>query len=134
MKGNANYGEVEAIKQNPNFEIKQFGTPKLIEIPQEIDMNEGKKGLEFAKQTIVNNKHDIIILDEIGVAIEMNIIDVEDVLDLIENKPDNVELILTGGQKVHPKIMDRADLLTEMKMIKHYYSSQGISARYGIEY
>ena len=53
---------------------------------------------------------------------------------LINSKPDHVELILTGGQKMHPKIKERADLLTEMKMIKHYYSSKGINARYGIEY
>ena len=134
MKGNDKYGEVEAIKQNPNFEIKQFGTQHLIEVPEEIDFSEAIKGLEFAKQTIVNNKYDIIILDEIGVAIEMNIVDVEDILELIEIKPDNVELILTGGQEVHPKIKERADLLTEMKMIKHYYSSKGIKARHGIEF
>ena len=134
MKGNTKYGEVEAIKNTPNFELKQFGTPDLIEIPREIDLEEGKKALEFAKEIITGNEHDIVILDEIGVAIEMNIVDVEDVLKLIDLKPDNVELVLTGGQKMHPKIKERADLLTEMRMIKHYYSSQGINARYGIEY
>lgn len=134
MKGNTKYGEVEAIKQNPNFELRQFGTPDLIEVPGEIDLNEGKKAIEFAKEIITSNEYDIIILDEVGVAIEMNIVAVEDVLKLIESKPDNLELILTGGQKIHPKIKERADLLTEMRMIKHYYSSQGIKARFGIEY
>ena len=134
MKGNTKYGEVEAIKNTPNFELKQFGTPDLIEIPREIDLEEGKKALEFANKIIKENNHDIVILDEIGVAIEMNILDVEDVMKLIEKKPDNMELVLTGGQKMHPKIKERADLLTEMRMIKHYYSSQGINARYGIEY
>ncbi|MFX1275957.1 MAG: cob(I)yrinic acid a,c-diamide adenosyltransferase [Promethearchaeota archaeon] len=134
MKGNTKYGEVKAIDQNPNFELKQFGTPELIEVPGEIDLNEGKKALDFAKEIITSNEYDIVILDEVGVAIEMNIVNIEDVLALIDLKPDNVELILTGGQKIHPKIKERADLLTEMKMIKHYYSSQGINARYGIEY
>ena len=134
MKGNTKYGEVEAIKSNPNFELKQFGTPDLIEIPRDIDMNEGKKALDFAREIITNGEYDIVILDEIGVAIEMKVIDVEDALKLIEIKPDNVELVLTGGQKMHPKIKEKADLLTEMRMIKHYYSSKGINARYGIEY
>ncbi len=134
MKGNAKYGEIEAIKQNPNFEVKQFGTPVLVEVPGEIDFNEGQKALECAREVIASDQYDIIILDEVGVAIEMNIIRVEEVLELIEIKPDNIELILTGGQKVHPKIKKRADLLTEMKMIKHYYASKGIVARYGIEY
>ena len=133
LKGNSNYGEVEAIKDNPNFELKQFGTKHLIKIPGDIDLEEGKKGINFAKKIIMSDEYDIVILDEIGVAIEMGVVDLENVLKLIESKPEKVELILTGGQKIHPKIKERADLLTEMKMIKHYYS-QGINARYGIEY
>jgi len=134
MKGNTKYGEVEAIKNNPNFELKQFGTTELIEIPGEIDLEEGKKALEFAEQIIESDDYDIVILDEVGVAIEMGVVDVENVLKLFDIKPEKVELILTGGQKMHPKIKEKADLLTEMRMIKHYYSSQGINARYGIEY
>lgn len=134
MKGNTRYGEIEAIKANPNFDVKQFGTEQLIEVPGDIDFEEGKKAIEFAETIIQSDEYDIVILDEVGVAIEMGIIDVEDVLRLIESKPENVELILTGGQKMHPKIKERADLLTEMKMIKHYYASKGINARYGIEY
>ena len=134
MKGNTKYGEVEAINNNPNFELKQFGTPDLIEIPREIDLNEGKKALDFAREIITSDEYDIVILDEVGVAIAMNVVDVEEVLKLMDLKPDKVELILTGGPRMHPKIKERADLLTEMRMIKHYYSSQGINARYGIEY
>ena len=55
-------------------------------------------------------------------------------LKLLDNKPEKVEIILTGGPKMHPKIKERADLLTEMRLIKHYYSSKGITARKGIEY
>ena len=134
MKGNYKYGEIEAIKKIPNFELKQFGSPHLIAEPGEFDVEEGKKALYFAKDIIMSDEYDIVILDEVGVAISMNVISIEPVLELIKNKPEKVELVLTGGPKMHPKLKEIADLVTEMKMIKHYYSSQGIKARYGIEY
>lgn len=134
MKGNYKYGEIEAIKNIPNFELIQFGSPDLIAEPNDFDKEEGKKALDFAEKVILSDEYDIVILDEIGVAISMNVIPVEPVLELIKIKPENVELILTGGPKMHPKIKELADLVTEMRMIKHYYSSKGISARYGIEY
>ncbi|MBD3256342.1 MAG: cob(I)yrinic acid a,c-diamide adenosyltransferase [Candidatus Lokiarchaeota archaeon] len=136
MKGNTKYGEVDAIHKIPNFEIKQFGTEELIEIPGKIDLEEGKKALEFAQKIVNRNEYDIVILDEVGVAIEMGVIDVDDVLDIITNKPPNVEIILTGGGtgRIHPKIKQVADLVTEMRLVKHYYKNQGINARYGIEY
>jgi len=134
LKGDTRYGEIEAIKANANFDVKQFGTKQLIEVPGDIDYEEGRKGLEFAREILTSDEYDIVILDEIGVAVQMEIVDVEDVLKLIDIKPEKVELIITGGQKIHPKIKMRADLITEMRMIKHYYSSKGINARYGIEY
>ncbi|MFX0186111.1 MAG: cob(I)yrinic acid a,c-diamide adenosyltransferase [Candidatus Hodarchaeota archaeon] len=134
MKGNYKYGEIEALKGIPNFELKQFGSPELIAEPSEFDFKEGKKALDFAKQIVMSDEYDIVILDEVGVAISMNIISVDPVLELIKNKPEKVEIILTGGPNMHPKLKEVADLVTEMKMIKHYYSSQGITSRYGIEY
>ncbi len=134
MKGNYKYGEIEAISNIPNFELKQFGSPDLIAEPGEFDLEQGKKALDYAKDIIMSDEYDIIILDEVGVAISMNVILVEPVLELIKNKPEKVELILTGGPKMHPKLKEVADLVTEMRMIKHYYSSKGITARYGIEY
>jgi cob(I)alamin adenosyltransferase len=133
MKGWDQYGEVYTIKNTPNFELRQFGTPELIASPGEVDFEEGRKGLEFTEQIITSDEYDIVILDEIGVAVEYEIIEVDEVLKLIEKKPEKVELILTGG-KMHPKIKEKADLITEMRMIKHYYSGKGINARYGIEY
>ncbi|MFX1419762.1 MAG: cob(I)yrinic acid a,c-diamide adenosyltransferase [Promethearchaeota archaeon] len=134
MKGNYKYGEIEAIKKIPNFELKQFGSTELIAEPNEFDLEEGKKALKHAKEIILSDEYDIVILDEVGVAISMNVIPVEPVLELIQQKPKTVELILTGGPQMHPKIKEVADLVTEMRMIKHYYSSEGITARYGIEY
>ena len=81
----------------------------------------------------MSDEYDIVILDEIGVAVDMKLIPVEKVLELIKSKPPLVELIITGRQ-VHPKILEAADLVTQMKQIKHYFVSQGISARFGIEF
>ena len=134
MKGYPQYGEVNAIENTSNFELKQFGTPDLIATPRDIDFEEGRKGMEFAEKIIMSDEYDIVILDEIGVAVEYGIVKIDDVLKLIDNKPAHVELIITGGPKMHPKIKERADLLTEMRMIKHYYSSKGIKARLGIEH
>ncbi len=134
MKGNYKYGEVSSIKSFPNFELRQFGSPELIAEPEDFDKDQGNEALEFAKEIIMCDEYDIVILDEIGVAISMNVIEVEPVLEIIKNKPSLVEIILTGGPKMHPKLKEVADLVTEMRLIKHYYQSQGISARYGIEY
>ncbi len=134
MKGDTKYGEIEALKKNPYFEVKQFGTKDLIIAPRNIDLEEAKKAIMFVESVFSEKEYDIIILDEIGVAIEMGVVSIDDVMKLIEKKPGKVELILTGGGKIHPKLREIADLITEMKMIKHYYSSQGIIARYGIEY
>ena len=134
MKGYPQYGEVKAIEKMSNFELKQFGTPDLIATPGDIDFEEGRKGMEFAEKIIMSDEYDIVILDEIGVAVEYGIVKIDDVLKLIDNKPEKVELVITGGPKMHPKIKERADLLTEMRMIKHYYSSKGIKARIGIEH
>jgi len=134
MKGNTKYGELNAIKEIENFEIHQFGRIDLIMEPEKIDIEEGKKALKYAEEIILSDEYDIVILDEIGVALEMHIIKIDDVMNLIEKKPEKVELILTGGQKIHPKIKERADLITEMKMIKHYFSTDGIQARLGIEF
>lgn len=134
MKGNTKYGELNAVKGIENFEIHQFGRIDLIMEPEKIDIEEGKKALKYAEEIIMSDNYDLVILDEIGVALEMHIIKIDDVMNLIEKKPEKVELILTGGQKIHPKIKERADLITEMKMIKHYFSTKGIQARLGIEY
>jgi len=134
MKGNTKYGELNAVKEIENFEIHQFGRLDLIMEPEKIDIEEGKKALKYAEEIILSDEYDIVILDEIGVALEMHIIKIDDVMNLIEKKPEKVELILTGGQKIHPKIKERADLITEMKMIKHYFSTKCIQARLGIEF
>ena len=134
MKGNIKYGEIKNQHRIPEFEIRQFGRKDLIAEAEEIDIEEGKKAMAEAEKEIKSDEWDIIILDEVGVAIEMGIVDVEEVLRLIEEKPAHLEIILTGGPKMHPKLKMRADLVTEMKMVRHYYANKGLDARFGIEF
>ncbi len=93
---------------------------------------ECREGLAFAKEMIQSKKYDLIILDEINIAMKDGLMEVNEVLDLIENKSKGVELILTG-RGAPKKIIERADLVTEMREIKHPYK-KGIKGRRGIEY
>lgn len=133
MKGDVKYGEIEHAKRIENLTIRQFGRPDLIAEPEDIDIAEAQKAIEHAREIIMSDEYDIVILDEVGVAIDMGLIPVEPILELMEKKPEHVELIITG-RKVHPLIKERADLVTEMKQVKHYFAIQGISARFGIEF
>jgi cob(I)alamin adenosyltransferase len=90
-----------------------------------------KEGVEKAKKELMSGNYDLVILDEINVAVFFELITEETVLDLINSKAPKVEIVLTGRNATE-KIMERADLVTEMREIKHYYT-QGIEARKGIE-
>lgn len=112
--------------------VEQFGTGCCIHgTPTQADFDGARRGLEKAKEWINGEEWDLVILDEINIALWLNLISVEEVLDILRNKPDNVEVILTGRHAVQ-EIIDIADLVTEMKEIKHYYR-KGILARPGIE-
>jgi cob(I)alamin adenosyltransferase len=134
MKGSVTYGELLSSKNIPNFTIKQFGRPDFVnrDNPEKIDISLAKKGLKYAEKILKNGKHDIIILDEINVAIEWNLIKLDDVIRLIKSKPKNTELILTG-RYASQKIIDMADLVTEMREIKHYYQ-KGVVSREGVDH
>ena len=93
---------------------------------------ECQEGLAFAKKLIQSRKYDLIILDEINIAMKDRLIEVNEILDLIKKKPKGVELILTG-RRAPKKVMEAADLVTEMREIKHPYK-KGIKGRRGIEY
>jgi len=93
---------------------------------------ECREGLAFAKRLVMSKKYDMIILDEINIAMRDRLIEVNDVLSLIKEKPKEVELILTG-RGAPKKIMEAADLVTEMREIKHPYQKE-IKGRRGIEY
>jgi len=132
MKGQY-YGELTAIQNNSCITIEQFGKDTFIHIekqsPEDVAM--AQTGLAKAKQAMLSTDYDIVILDEINVAIHFHLLDVEEVIDFIKQKPSAVELILTG-RKVPQQLVDLADLVTEMREVKHYYQA-GVPARIGIE-
>ena len=135
IKGGWKYGELKALEKfAPDITIKQCGegftrrNNKDIKKHQESAM----KALDKAKEEMMNNHWDMIILDEINYAVDFNLIPVEKVLDLIENKPDKLHLVLTG-RNAKEEIIAKANLVTEMKEIKHPFK-EGIKAQKGIEF
>lgn len=127
------YNEIKALERfQDNVTVKQYGNGCFIrKEPSEIDIEMAKNGLKEIRQILTSGSYDVVILDEINVAIYFNLLKVEDVVELISIKPEKVELVLTG-RKVAPEILEMADLVTEMKEIKHYYA-KGVIAREGIE-
>ena len=134
MKGDIEYGEVVSARRIPNFQLVQFGRPDFVDKtdpdPRDIDL--ARQGLEHAREIIDSGDWDIVILDELNVALDWHLVQVEDVLDLIDRKPSHVELVLTG-RYARPEVIDKADYVTEMHELKHPYN-RGILAREGIEH
>lgn len=115
------------------IEIRQYGTGFIrTEKPLPADIEAAEAGLQEVEKIIMAGHYDMVILDEINVAIYKKLIAIDDVLRLLNTKPAHVELILTG-RYADEKIIERADLVTEMKEIKHYFSA-GVGARLGIEH
>ncbi|KYC45183.1 MAG: cob(I)alamin adenolsyltransferase/cobinamide ATP-dependent adenolsyltransferase [Candidatus Methanofastidiosum methylothiophilum] len=134
MKQGGSYGEHFAIEKIENIEIVSFGTPKFINFknPSKEDLDLVKEAFEFSKKSINSNNYDIVILDEINIALHFRLLALESVIELLKNKPENVEVILTG-RSAPKEIIELADLVSEIVEIKHPYQ-KGINAREGIEY
>ncbi|MGB9803879.1 cob(I)yrinic acid a,c-diamide adenosyltransferase [Desulfofundulus sp.] len=135
MKGSKEYGEIKAAeKYLPDLTIVQSGLETFVdkEDPSPEDIALARQGLDKARKVIMEGSYDLVILDEINVAVDFNLIPLDSVLELIRNKPPHMELILTG-RYAHPKIIKAADVVTEMHLINHPYY-EGVEARKGIEY
>lgn len=134
MKGKINYGELEASNRIPGFTIEQWGRPDFVckDNPDQEDIELAQKGLARAKEVVMSGEYDIVILDEINITMDFGLIPLNEIIELIKNKPKHVELILTG-RYVSKEIIEIADLVTEMKEVKHHYQ-KGIQARKGIEH
>lgn len=126
------YSELKAPKILPNFKMEQFGRDKFIfNNPTQEDKDMAKDALNRINEVLQSNEYDLVILDEVNIALNYSLISIKDLLEIIDNRASNIEIILTG--RYAPKeIIDKADLVTEMKEIKHYYK-QGVKARRGIE-
>ena len=133
MKGKNDGERAAAQKLSPYLTIKKTGRDTFISKshPDPIDLKLAEEGFAQAKKAIEEKEYDIIILDEINLAIDFGLIALSDLLQLIDSKPETVELILTG-RSAHPEILEKADLVTEMVERKHYYR-RGVTARKGIE-
>jgi cob(I)alamin adenosyltransferase len=129
------YGELlSAKKLSPYITIEQFGRKGFIHVtkdPDEEDIKRAKRGLKKCLEAMLSRKYRIIILDEINVAVDLNLITEEKVHEFLDKRPEDVEIILTG-RYAPPSFLKRADLVTEMKEKKHYYK-KGVKAREGIE-
>ena len=134
MKGDINYGELKSAKVIPNLTIVQFGRATFVdyENPAEEDRNLAQSDLKHAREVMVSGEPDILVLDELNVAVDFKLISVEDVLGLLDVKPDDMEIVITG-RRAHEKIIDRADYVTDMVKIKHPFDT-GTLGRLGIEH
>ena len=134
MKGDHPYGERNILAKLPNIEMASFGHRGFVD-PVNIkpeEKEQAAQALAAAREAMLSGNYDLVILDEVNVALFYKLIKLEDVIELINDKPPNVELIITG-RKADIKLVQRADLVTEMLKIKHPYD-EGVMAREGIEY
>ncbi len=132
MKGQ-HYGELDALRDHPHITIEQYGDVQCIHredvTPEHVA--QASRGLARAREAMLSDEYDIVVLDEANVSIWFGILDISDVLTFLDEKPERVEVILTG-RRAPQELVERADLVTEMREIKHYYE-QGVLARKGIE-
>jgi cob(I)alamin adenosyltransferase len=130
------YGEIRAISTclKKFITLQQFGLPGFHHQSKGVSQEERQAayaGLEAVRKALAQNTYDVVIMDEVNLLLHFKIVALQDVLDIIDGKPAATELILTG--RCAPQlIIQRADLVTEMKEIKHYYQ-QGVQAREGFE-
>jgi cob(I)alamin adenosyltransferase len=134
MKGKISYGELKAVKRLRGFTIEQYGRPDFVDRdnPARIDRELAAEGLGRARTVIRSRKHDIVILDEINVAVEYGLIKAGDVIELMQRTPKKMELILTG-RYMPQEFAEYADLISEVREIKHYFQKKA-KARRGFEY
>ncbi len=127
------YSELDALARlDDSITVKQYGRDCFIyKTPQEQDILAARRGLEETCRIVASGAYDVVILDEANIATHYNLFSVEDLLACIDARPPHVEVIITG-RRADARIIERADLVTEMKEIKHYYA-KGVPARDGIE-
>lgn len=134
MKGDPEYGELLSLPHVPNFDFEQSGLSTFVTMgnPGVEDTKLARAGLERAKELLEAGEHDVIILDEIICIVDYGVVPLQEVLSLLDLKPDHVELVLTG-RRAPQAILDRADLVTEMVEVKHPFR-EGLLARKGIDH
>lgn len=126
------YSEIKALKKLTNIKVEQFGAGCFIRrVPVKDDLDLAGQGLARIEKIIAGKIYDLVILDEINVALKLKLVALSSVIRLIKKTPHKTELVLTG-RNAHPEIIKLADLVSEIKDKKHYYA-KGLKARRGIE-
>ena len=129
------YGELKSLNQwNQWIRLEQYGNDRFVFHklpPGGDDIQAAKLAIKSAREAMLSGRYDLVILDEVCVAIYFGLLETEEVVSLLKEKPPTVELILTG-RYCPDELLAKADLVTEMREIKHYYQS-GVTARKGIE-
>lgn len=136
IKGTWHYGEMDALEKIPEIELHRTGAGfyKIMgdNLPEELHRQAAHEGLELARERMHSGRYQLVILDEINNAVRTGLLEISEVTALIDGKPESVDLILTGRDAA-PEIIERADLVTEMREIKHPFH-KGILAKKGIDY
>jgi len=118
------------------IDIEQYGSPVMVlqgQQPGEDDVRMARDGLALLEKAMLSGAYDIVIADEINVAQYMGLIGIQDMVRLVDSRPADVELVFTG-RHAPEALVGMADLVTEMREVKHYYSTEGLEARRGIEF
>lgn len=133
MKGR-DYGEFLALSTMPNITVVRAGRDVFVnrEKPEPVDVELAREGFSSAKKAIDGGEYDLVVLDEINVAVDYGLIPEKELLKMLARKPPGVDLILTG-RGASPELIKRADMVSEVLAIKHHYSD-GVPSRKGIEY
>ena len=129
------YGELAAAKMvHPHITIEQYGRDTMVHVkhpPAQEDLLRAKEGLARARGAMLSGEYDIVVFDEIATAHSFNLVSTQEMLEIIASRPEGVEVVFTG-RNAPPEVIEAADLVTEMREVKHYYRS-GVQARDGIE-
>jgi len=134
LKGARPSGEWNTLSKLPGIDFERFGAEGFIG-PRDItprDREEAAKALDAARRALVSGKYNLVVMDEVNVAVAFGLVSPDELISVIREKPEDVELILTG-RKAEPEIIELADLVTECVAVKHPYK-EGVAARRGIEY
>jgi len=135
MKGReTGEARVAATRLAPDMILRSFGRPGLVNLrsPAQEDLTLIREAWDLARQVILAGEHPLVILDEINLALAFNLLPREEVFQVLRQRPSGVEVVLTGRQ-APPELVEQADLVTEMRPVKHYYEA-GVKARRGIEW
>jgi len=135
MKRNKKIGEMKALlRAELPITLRQYGRRVFFRTRtcEPMDIHRAHQGLEAFKKAMQSHAYDLIILDEINMAVYFGLLSTEAVLEAIEQRPPELHLVLTG-RNADPKLIEMADLVTEMREVKHHYY-QGVNAQRGIEF